>query len=85
MTNTKHFTKDYIETHLAECSLYTPKIKHFASGMIHNHNIKVPLPIRHIKDVKRNQEDSFNDKHISRTGKYVDIFIIATSCRRCDF
>ena len=46
----------------------------------------LPLPIRHNGDVKRSREETFNDKHISRTGKYADIFTVATAtgCRRCD-
>ena len=57
-----------------------------ALGMIYGHNIEVPLPVRHNRDVKRSREETSNDKHISRTGKYADIFIIATAtgCRRCD-
>ena len=53
-----------------------------ALGMIYGHNIEVPLPVRHNRDVKRSREETSNDKHISRTGKYADIFIIATETPR---
>ncbi len=44
------------------------------------------MPIRHNTDVKRSREETANDKHISRNGKYADVFTIATAsgCRRCD-
>ena len=87
LANTELYAREYIETRLVEGkSVYTLKMERSALGMIYDHNIEVPLPVRHNRDVKRSREETSNDKHISRTGKYADIFIIATAtgCRRCD-
>ena len=87
LANTELYAREYIETRLVEGkSVYTLKMERSALGMIYGHNIEVPLPVRHNRDVKRSREETSNDKHISRTGKYADIFIIATAtgCRRCD-
>lgn len=87
LADTEQYAREYIETRLAEGkSVYTLKMERSALGMIYGHNIEVLLPVRHNGDVKRSREETSNDKHISRTGKYVDIFIMATAtgCRRCD-
>jgi len=50
------------------------------------HSIDITLPVRRSSDVKRSREDTANDKHICRSGKYADVFTVACSsgCRRCD-
>ena len=87
LTDTERYAREYIETRLSEGkSVYTLKMERSALGMIYGHNIDISLPIRHNEDVKRSRCDTNNDKHISRTGKYSDIFNVATAsgCRRCD-
>ncbi len=87
LAQTEHYAKEYIETRLNdEKSLYTLKMERSALGMIYGHSIDIPLPIRHNEDVKRNRYKTANDKHISRTGKYKDVFtmVTTTGCRRCD-
>ena len=87
LADTEHYAGEYIETRLEDGkSVYTLKMERSALGMIYGHNIDVPLPIHHNEDVKRSRYDTNNDKHISRTGKYADIFTVttATGCRRCD-
>lgn len=87
LADTELYAREYIETRLEDGkSVYTLKMERSALGMIYGHNIDVPLPVRHNRDVKRSREETSNDKHISRTGKYADIFIVATAsgCRRCD-
>lgn len=67
-------------------SLYTLKMERSALGMVYGHSLDIPLPIRHSEDVKRSRHETANDKHISRNGKYKDVFTVvtATGCRRCD-
>ena len=87
LADTERYAREYIETRLEDGkSVYTLKMERSALGMIYGHNIEVLLPVRHNGDVKRSREETSNDKHISRTGKYVDIFTVATAtgCRRCD-
>lgn len=87
LAQTEKFAEEYIQTRLSEGkSLYTLKMERSALGMIYGHSIEVPLPTRHGVDVKRSREETSNDKHISRTGKYKDVFTVAsaTGCRRCD-
>ncbi len=87
LAQTEHYVKEYIETRLDEGkSLYTLKMERSALGMIYGHSFDIPLPVRHSKDVTRSRLETANDKHISRTGKYKDIFtmVTATGCRRCD-
>lgn len=87
LSDTEHYAKEYIETRLIDGkSLYTLKMERSALGMIYGHSLDIPLPVRHSKDVKRSRHETVNDKHISRNGKYKDIFIVvtATGCRRCD-
>lgn len=87
LADTERYAREYIETRLEDRkSVYTLKMERSALGMIYGHNIDVPLPIRHNEDVKRSRYDTNNDKHISRTGKYADIFTVATAtgCRRRD-
>lgn len=87
LTDTEQYAREYIQSRLEDGkSVYTLKMERSALGMIYGHNIEVLLPIRHNGDVKRSREETFNDKHISRTGKYADIFTVATAtgCRRCD-
>ena len=87
LSATEPLAREYIETRLKEGkSLYTLKMERSALSMIYGHRIEVPLPIRHSSQVKRSRLETKNDKHISRTGKYADIFTLAsaTGCRRCD-
>ena len=87
LADTERYAREYIETRLEDGkSVYTIKMERSALGMIYGHSIEVLLPVRHNGDVKRSREETSNDKHISRTGKYVDIFTVATAtgCRRCD-
>lgn len=87
LAQTERYVKEYIETRLDEGkSLYTLKMERSALGMIYGHSFDIPLPVRHSKDVTRSRLETANDKHISRTGKYKDIFTMVTStgCRRCD-
>lgn len=87
LADTERYAREYIKTRLEEGkSVYTLKMERSALSMIYGHSIEVPLPIRNNRDVKRSREKTSNDKHISRTGKYADVFIVATAtgCRRCD-
>ncbi len=87
LAHTEPYAKEYIETRLEDGkSLYTLKMERSALGMVYGHSIDAPLPIRHNTSVKRSRLETKNDKHISRTGKYMDIFtmVTATGCRRCD-
>lgn len=87
MAKSEEYVKDYIETRLSEGkSVYTLKMERSALSMIYGHSIDITLPVRHGSDVKRSREDTANDKHISRCGKYADVFTVACSsgCRRCD-
>lgn len=87
LADTERYAREYIQSRLEDGkSVYTLKMERSALGMIYGHNIDIPLPIRHNEDVKRSRENTANDKHISRTGKYADIFTVATAtgCRRCD-
>lgn len=87
LTETERYTREYIETRLNEGkSPHTLKMERSALSMIYGHRIEVPLPVRHNTDVKRSRQETANDKHISRTGKYRDVFTVATAtgCRRCD-
>ena len=70
LTDTEQYAREYIQSRLEDGkSVYTLNMERSALGMIYGHNIEVPLPIRHNGDVKRSREETFNDKHISRTGK----------------
>ncbi len=87
LAQTECYAKEYIETRLDEGkSLYTLKMERSALGMIYGHSLDVSLPVRHSKDVTRSRQETENDKHISRTGKYKDVFtmVTASGCRRCD-
>lgn len=87
LADTERYAKEYIETRLNEGkSIYTLKMERSALGMVYGHSLDIPLPIRHSEDVKRSRHETVNDKHISRTGKYKDVFtmVTATGCRRCD-
>lgn len=87
LTETERYAKEYIETRLSEGkSPHTLKMERSALSMIYGRRIEVPLPVRHNTDVKRSRQETANDKHISRTGKYRDVFTVATAtgCRRCD-
>lgn len=87
LANTERYATEYIEKRLDEGkSIYTLKMERSALGMIYGHSIDAPLPIRHNEDVKRSRYETNNDKHISRSGKYKDVFtlVTATGCRRCD-
>ena len=87
LADTEHYAKEYLESRLdSGKSLYTLKMERSALGMIYGHSLYIPLPVRHSEDVKRSRHETDNDKHISRTGKYKDVFtmVTATGCRRCD-
>ena len=87
LADTERYAKEYIQIRLDEGkSLYTLKMERSALGMIYGHSLDIPLPVRHNEDVKRSREETENDRHMSRTGKYVDVFTVATAtgCRRCD-
>ncbi len=87
LAQTEAYAKEYIETRLQEGkSLYTLKMERSALSMVYGHSIDIKLPIRHNTDVQRSRKETANDKHISKTGKYKDVFTIASAgdCRRCD-
>lgn len=87
LASTEHYVKEYIETRLNEGkSIYTLKMERSALGMIYGHRFDIDLPVRHSLEVTRSRHETANDKHISRTGKYKDVFtfVTATGCRRCD-
>ena len=87
LAKSEEYVKEYIETRLSEGkSVYTLKMERSALSMVYGHSIDITLPVRHGADVKRSREDTANDKHISRNGKYTDVFTVACSsgCRRCD-
>lgn len=87
LADTEHYAKEYLESRLdSGKSLYTLKMERSALGMVYGHSLDIPLPVRHSEDVKRSRHETANDKHISRTGKYKDVFtmVTATGCRRCD-
>lgn len=87
LADTERYAKEYIEERMNDGkSPYTLKMERSALAMVYGHSLDIPLPVRHNEDVKRSRHETNNDKHISRNGKYKDVFtvVIATGCRRCD-
>lgn len=87
LEETEKYAKEYIQSRLdANVSVWTAKLDRSALGMLYGKRIEVEMPVRDNKSIKRSRFDSVSDAHISRTGKYKDVFDIAlgTGCRRCD-
>lgn len=87
ISETEQYAKEYIQYRLdSGVSVYTAKMERSALAMVYNKPIEIEMPRRDNKSIKRSRLEVKNDKYISRTGKYKDIFTIAaaTGCRRKD-
>lgn len=74
------YAKEYIQHRLdSGVSVYTAKMERSALGMIFGKQIDIKMPKRDNRDIKRSRLDTKNDKYISRTGKYKDVFTVATA------
>lgn len=81
------FAREYIQHRLDNgISIYTVKMERSALGMTFGKQIDIEMPKRNNKNITRSRLTTKNDKYISRTGKYKDVFIfaVATGCRRKD-
>lgn len=84
---TEQYAKEYIQSRLDDGkSIYTVKMERSALGMLYGKQIDIKLPERTPDQIKRSRLETKNDKHISRDGKYKDVFTIAcaTGSRRKD-
>lgn len=84
---TEQFAKEYIQERLNNgVSVYTAKMERSALSMLYGKTIDIEMPKRDNKNISRSREESVNDKHHSRDGKYKSVFDMAlgTGCRRCD-
>lgn len=88
LEDTKKYAKEYIEKRLNvdKVSVYTAKMERSALGMLYGKRVDIDMPKRDNKNIVRSRNETENDKHYSRTGKYRDVFSFAlgTGCRRCD-
>lgn len=87
ISKTEKYAKEYIQKRLDDGkSIYTIKMERSALGMLYGKQIDIKLPERTPNQIKRSRLKTENDKHISRTGKYKDIFTVAcaTGSRRKD-
>lgn len=74
------YAKEYIQYRLDNgISVYTCKMERSALGMLFGKQVEIEMPRRDNGDIKRSRLDTKNDKYISRTGKYRDVFTIATA------
>ncbi|MCM1263529.1 MAG: site-specific integrase [Butyrivibrio sp.] len=84
---TEQFAKEYLQHRLnSGVSIYTVKMERSALGMLYNKTIDIKIPMRDNKNIVRSRYVCEYEKHISRIGKYKDIFTIvcACGCRRKD-
>lgn len=87
MENTEQYATEYLQYRQDNnISIYTLKMERSALSMLYGKSIKFDLPTRDNKAIKRSREETTNDKHYSREGKYKDVFImgVATGGRRKD-
>ena len=87
LENTEKYVEEYIQSRLDnDYSAYTVKMEKSALSMLYSHSFDIKLPIRDNKNITRSRNETVDDIHYSRTGKYEDVFNVAlgTGCRRCD-
>lgn len=87
MENTEQYATEYLKHRQDNgISVYTLKMERSALSMLYGKQIDYKLPVRDNKAITRSRNDSVNDKHYSRTGKYKDVFVlaVATGGRRKD-
>lgn len=87
MENTEQFATEYLKYRQDNnISVYTLKMERSALSMLYNRKIDYELPKRDNKAITRSRNETSNDKHYSREGKYKDVFALAlaTGGRRKD-
>ncbi|MDD3139373.1 MAG: tyrosine-type recombinase/integrase [Lachnospiraceae bacterium] len=84
---TEQYASEYIQYRLdSGVSVYTAKMERSALAMLYSKQIEIDMPKRDNKNITRSRKSTENDKHISRNGKYKDVFTVAlaTGGRRSD-
>ena len=87
LSKTEQYAKEYLQYRMDKGnSVYTLKMERSALSMLYGKQIDFSLPMRDKTSITRSRNETTNDKHYSREGKYRDVFImgVATGGRRKD-